>query len=54
LLTGIPALSLLAPGRLAARYGLMTPQGQSMFATPQYTPRTAPFVPYQGLLNIQE
>jgi len=54
LLTGVPALSLLAPGRLAARYGLMTPQGQRMLATPQYTPRTSPFVPYQGLLNNQE
>ena len=54
IMTGVPALSLLAPGRLAARYGLMTPQGQRLLATPQYTPRTAPFVPYQGLLNIQE
>jgi len=54
LLTGVPALSLLAPGRLAARYGLMTPQGQRLLATPQYTPRTAPFLPYQGLLNTQE
>ena len=54
LLTGIPALSLLAPGRLGARYGLMTQPGQRLLATPQYTPRTTPFVPYQGLLNIQE
>jgi hypothetical protein len=54
LLTGVPALSLLAPARIGARYGLMTPQAQQMLATPQYTPRTAPFVPYQGLLNIQE
>jgi len=54
IMTGVPALSLLAPGRLGARYGLMTPQGQRMFATPQYTPKTVPFVPYQGLLNIQE
>jgi hypothetical protein len=54
LFTGVPALSLLAPARIGARYGLMTPQAQQMLATPQYTPRTAPFVPYQGLLNIQE
>jgi hypothetical protein len=54
LFTGIPALSLLAPARIGARYGLMTPQAQRMLATPQYTPRTAPFVPYQGLLNNQE
>jgi len=54
LLTGVPALSLLAPGRLASRYGLMTPQAQRMLATPQYSPRTSPFVPYQGLLNNQE
>ena len=54
LLTGVPALSLLAPGRLAARYGLMTQPGQRLLATPQYTPRTSPFVPYQGLLNNQE
>jgi len=54
LATGVPALSLLAPARIGARYGLMTPQAQQMLATPQYTPRTAPFVPYQGLLNIQE
>ena len=54
LFTGFPALSLLAPARIGARYGLMTPQAQQMLATPQYTPRTAPFVPYQGLLNIQE
>jgi hypothetical protein len=54
LFTGVPALSLLAPARLGARYGLMTPQAQKMLATPQYTPRTAPFVPYQGLLNNQE
>jgi hypothetical protein len=54
LFTGVPALSLLAPARLGARYGLMTPQVQRMLATPQYTPRTAPFVPYQGLLNNQE
>jgi hypothetical protein len=54
IMTGVPALSLLAPARLGARYGLMTPQGQRLLATPQYTPRTAPFVPYQGLLNIQE
>jgi hypothetical protein len=54
LLTGFPALSLLAPARIASRYGLMTPQAQRTLATPQYTPRTAPFVPYQGLLNIQE
>jgi hypothetical protein len=54
LLTGVPALSLLAPARIGARYGLMTPQAQQMLATPQYTPRTAPFVPYQGLLNNQE
>ena len=54
LFTGVPALSLLAPARLGARYGLMTPQAQRMLATPQYTPRTAPFVPYQGLLNNQE
>ncbi len=53
-MTGVPALSLLAPARLGARYGLMTPQGQRLLATPQYTPRTAPFVPYQGLLNVQE
>ena len=52
--TGIPLLSLLAPARIGARYGLMTPQAQQMLATPQYTPRTAPFVPYQGLLNNQE
>ena len=54
LFTGVPALSLLAPARIASRYGLMTPQAQRMLATPQYTPRTAPFVPYQGLLNNQE
>ena len=54
LLTGIPLLSLLAPARIASRYGLMTPQAQKMLATPQYTPRTSPFVPYQGLLNNQE
>lgn len=54
LFTGFPALSLLAPARIASRYGLMTPQAQRTLATPQYTPRTAPFVPYQGLLNIQE
>jgi hypothetical protein len=54
IMTGVPALSLLAPARLGARYGLMTPQGQRLLATPQYTPRTAPFVPYQGLLNVQE
>jgi hypothetical protein len=54
LFTGVPALSLLAPARIGARYGLMTPQAQQMLATPQYTPRTAPFVPYQGLLNNQE
>ena len=54
LLTGVPALSLLAPARIASRYGLMTQPGQRMLATPQYTPRTAPFVPYQGLLNNQE
>ncbi len=53
-MTGVPALTLLAPARLAARYGLMTQPGQKLLATPQYTPRTAPFVPYQGLLNIQE
>jgi hypothetical protein len=54
LFTGVPALSLLAPARIASRYGLMTPQAQRMLATPQYSPRTAPFVPYQGLLNNQE
>ena len=54
LLTGFPALSLLAPARIASRYGLMTQPGQRMLATPQYTPRTSPFVPYQGLLNNQE
>jgi len=53
-LTGLTALSLLAPGRIASRYGLMTQPGQRLLATPQYTPRTAPFVPYQGLLNNQE
>ena len=54
IMTGVPALSLLAPARLGARYGLMTPQGQKMFATPQYTPKTVLFVPYQGLLNVNE
>jgi hypothetical protein len=50
---GIPGM-LLGPVRATTRYGLMSQPGQSMFANPQYTPRTAPFVPYQGLLNIQE
>jgi len=54
LMTGVPALSLLAPARIASRYGLMTQPVQRMLATPQYTPKTAPFVPYQGLLNNQE
>ena len=45
---------LFGPIRIASRYGLMSQPGQSILATPQYTPRTAPFVPYQGLLNIQE
>ena len=54
LFTGTPLLSLLAPARIGARYGLMTQPGQRLLATPQYTPRTAPFVPYQGLLNTQE
>jgi len=54
LFTGVPALSLLAPARIASRYGLMTQPGQRLLATPQYTPRTSPFVPYQGLLNNQE
>ena len=45
---------LFGPIRLASRYGLMSQPGQSMFANPQYTPRTSPFVPYQGLLNNQE
>jgi len=54
LMTGFPALSLLAPARIASRYGLMTQPGQRMLATPQYVPKTAPFVPYQGLLNNQE
>jgi hypothetical protein len=53
-MTGVPALSLLAPARIASRYGLMTQPVQRMLATPQYTPKTAPFVPYQGLLNNQE
>lgn len=52
-LGGLPGM-LLGPTRAASRYGLMTPQAQRMFATPQYNPRTAPFVPYQGLLNNQE
>lgn len=46
--------ALLGPFRVATRYGLMSQPGQSILATPQYTPRTAPFVPYQGLLNINE
>jgi len=54
LMTGVPALSLLAPARIASRYGLMTQPVQRMLATPQYTPKTAPFVPYQGLLNNQK
>ena len=45
---------LFGPIRIASRYGLMSQPGQSMFANPQYTPRTSPFVPYQGLLNNQE
>jgi hypothetical protein len=45
---------LFGPIRISSRYGLMSQPGQSMFANPQYTPRTAPFVPYQGLLNNQE
>jgi len=45
---------LFGPIRIASRYGLMSQPGQRLLATPQYTPRTAPFVPYQGLLNINE
>ena len=45
---------LFGPIRISSRYGLMSQPGQSMFANPQYTPRTSPFVPYQGLLNNQE
>ena len=52
-LGGVPGM-LLGPTRAATRYGLMSEPGQNMFANPQYTPRTAPFVPYQGLLNNQE
>ena len=46
--------ALLGPFRVATRYGLMSEPGQNLLTTPQYTPNTAPFVPYQGLLNIQE
>jgi len=50
---GIPGM-LLGPVRATTRYGLMSQQGQKSLANPQYTPRTSPFVPYQGLLNNQE
>lgn len=45
---------LFGPIRTATRYGLMAQPSQKSLVTPQYTPKTEPFVPYQGLLNIKE
>jgi hypothetical protein len=50
-ITGIPLATGLPAARVGSRYLMESAPFQQRYVQPQYKPKTAPFVPYQGLLN---
>lgn len=54
LVTGVPLTAAIAPARVGGRYLMESAPFQQRYVQPKYTPKTVPFVPYQGLLNIKE
>lgn len=46
-----PLVAAVPAARIAGRYGVLSKPIQERFVTPTYQQITAPFVPYQGLLN---
>lgn len=49
-----PLILGLPFARVGSRYAMESPAFQQRFVQPQYQPLTQPFVPYQGILNIEE
>ena len=52
-LTGVPFTSALPAARVGSRYLMESAPYQQRYVQPQYKSPTQPFVPYMGLLNIE-
>jgi hypothetical protein len=49
-----PLVAAVPAARVAGRYGVLSQPVQQRFVNPTYQQITAPFAPYQGLLNIEQ
>ena len=53
-LTGVPLTTAIPAARVGGRYLMESAPFQKRYVQPQYTPKTIPAIPYQGLLNVNK